>query len=256
MPPRVKDQPHLAQASLARHDGVRPALQARSQDKRDRLLHAGVAVFGELGYEAARVADIAAAAGLSVGVFYQRFKDKRSFFDALQSEFVSQATQFLTGFLARAPAAWTAEDVFLGLLQARARLVQENVGFFRGLVALSHVDPSVRPPALALDAATGAVLYAHLQARHLLPRGITTTRVQEALAIVTRALILTALVTPRKLDLEHSPLPRQLADMLAAYIGLPARTTAGTAGTSSGTAAGRKPRTGKRPARSRDVSRE
>jgi AcrR family transcriptional regulator len=221
MPSRVKDQPHLADASLARHDGVRPALQARSQDKRDRLLHAGIRVFGELGYEAARVADIAAAAGLSVGVFYQRFKDKRSFFDALESEFVSQATQFLTGFLGRAPADWDAHDVFLGLLQARARLVQQNVGFFRGLVALSHVDPGVRPPALALDAATGAVLYAHLQARHLLPAGIRAARVQEGLAIVTRALILTALVTPRTLDLEQTPLPRQLADMLAAYIGLP-----------------------------------
>jgi AcrR family transcriptional regulator len=43
---------------------------------RERLLEAATEVFGRLGYEATRVADINEAAGISHGLFYRHFKDK------------------------------------------------------------------------------------------------------------------------------------------------------------------------------------
>lgn len=43
---------------------------------RERLLEAATEVFGRLGYEATRVADINEAAGVSHGLFYRHFKDK------------------------------------------------------------------------------------------------------------------------------------------------------------------------------------
>lgn len=43
---------------------------------RQRLLDAALTAFAERGYERVRVSDIAAAAGLSVGVLYTRFDDK------------------------------------------------------------------------------------------------------------------------------------------------------------------------------------
>jgi len=67
-------------------DGARPALQQRSREKRDRLIKAGITAFARDGYESARVVDLAKDAGISVGVFYQRFKDKRGFFMALETE--------------------------------------------------------------------------------------------------------------------------------------------------------------------------
>lgn len=221
---RVKNQPHLAAGAVAgtqpEHEGVLPALQARSQDKRDRLLTAGLSVFGELGYEAARVADIAAAAGLSVGVFYQRFRDKQAFFFALQSEFVKRATHYMAAMLAQSPSHLQGADMLERLFANRLRMIQQNVGFFRGLVALSHVEPKLRPPALALDSASSALLFAHLQAREMLPPGIDSARVHFGVAAVTRVMVFTALVTDHATNLAETPLPRQLAEMLAGYIGL------------------------------------
>ena len=43
---------------------------------RERLLEAATEVFGRLGYEATRVADINETAGVSHGLFYRHFKDK------------------------------------------------------------------------------------------------------------------------------------------------------------------------------------
>ena len=62
---------------------IRPALQERSREKRDRLINAGLCVFSQSGYAQTRMADVAAEAGVSVGVLYQRFKDKRAFFEVI-----------------------------------------------------------------------------------------------------------------------------------------------------------------------------
>lgn len=51
-----------------------PTLKGKAT--RERLLEAATEVFGRLGYEATRVADINAAAGVSHGLFYRHFKDK------------------------------------------------------------------------------------------------------------------------------------------------------------------------------------
>lgn len=51
--------------------------QERSRQKRTRLLAAGLALFGERGYEATSIDAIALRAGVAVGSFYQHFRTKR-----------------------------------------------------------------------------------------------------------------------------------------------------------------------------------
>src|SRR5579864_3374004 len=60
-----------------------PAKQARSRVTRDRLLAAGRQLLDRGAFEATSIADIASAAGCSVGAFYHRFADKEAFFAAL-----------------------------------------------------------------------------------------------------------------------------------------------------------------------------
>ena len=59
---------------------VLPARQARSRMTRDRLLEAGRQLLEQGAFEATSIADIARAAGCSVGVFYQRYPNKEAFF--------------------------------------------------------------------------------------------------------------------------------------------------------------------------------
>lgn len=50
--------------------------QARSREKRDRLLEAALATFRQKGYDATAIEDIVAHAGVSVGTFYSYFQSK------------------------------------------------------------------------------------------------------------------------------------------------------------------------------------
>src|ERR1700674_1928853 len=67
-----------ARPNLLAGEQLLPApLQKRSLAKRARLKAAGLARFGEKGYEGTSVGDIARHAKLAVGTFYQHFRSKR-----------------------------------------------------------------------------------------------------------------------------------------------------------------------------------
>ena len=77
-----------------------PVKQKRAGETRDRLLTAGFKLLRRKRFDELSVADIARAAGCSVGVFYVRFVDKEQFFLALAGEFRALARQKLETFYA------------------------------------------------------------------------------------------------------------------------------------------------------------
>jgi len=68
-------------------------LQKRSLEKRARLKAAGLALFGEKGYENTSVDEIARRAKLAVGSFYQHFRSKRQLLLALMDELLEKLSQ-------------------------------------------------------------------------------------------------------------------------------------------------------------------
>jgi AcrR family transcriptional regulator len=67
-----------------------PPVQKRSLAKRERLKEAALALFGEKGYEAASIEEIASRAGLAVGGFYQHYGSKRQLLLALMDELLER----------------------------------------------------------------------------------------------------------------------------------------------------------------------
>jgi AcrR family transcriptional regulator len=67
--------------------------QKRSLEKRARLKAAGLALFGEKGYESTSVDEIARRAKLAVGTFYQHFRSKRQLLLALMDELLEKLSQ-------------------------------------------------------------------------------------------------------------------------------------------------------------------
>jgi AcrR family transcriptional regulator len=84
LPPGGSPQTDIARlvAALfpAMEDVPRVPQQARSRGKRDVLLQAAAKLFAERGYATTTADDIAAAAGVSVGTFYNYFRHKRQIF--------------------------------------------------------------------------------------------------------------------------------------------------------------------------------
>jgi len=67
--------------------------QERSRQKRAQLLAAGLALFGENGYEATAINTIASRAGVAVGSFYQYFRTKRQLLLVLMDQLLEGLEQ-------------------------------------------------------------------------------------------------------------------------------------------------------------------
>jgi AcrR family transcriptional regulator len=78
---------------LAGEDLPAAPLQERSMAKRVRLTSAGLALFGEKGFERTSIEDIAARAKLAVGSFYQHFQSKRQLLLVLMDELLGKLSQ-------------------------------------------------------------------------------------------------------------------------------------------------------------------
>jgi AcrR family transcriptional regulator len=85
----VSGRPNL----LAGEDLPPEPRQKRSIEKRARLKEAGLALFGEKGYEGTSIDEIAARARLAVGGFYQHFRSKRQLLLALMDELLEKLSQ-------------------------------------------------------------------------------------------------------------------------------------------------------------------
>lgn len=78
---------------LAGEDLPPAPVQKRSLEKRARLKAAGLALFGEKGYERTSVDEIAERAELAVGTFYQQFRSKRQLLLVLMDELLESLSQ-------------------------------------------------------------------------------------------------------------------------------------------------------------------
>jgi AcrR family transcriptional regulator len=117
-----------------------PAQQDRSRATRERLLEAAEIVFAQKGYDGARLADIAAEAGCSVGAVYFRFKDKNALFSAIAESFIEEARNGLAALLSQAPS--NPEETVRHFVVASAANFRRHRGLFRAIVerGIDHPD--------------------------------------------------------------------------------------------------------------------
>jgi AcrR family transcriptional regulator len=85
----VRPRPNL----LAGEDLPPEPQQKRSLEKRARLQAAGLALFGEKGYESTSIDEIAQRANLAVGSFYQHYRSKRQLLLSLMDQLLEKLSQ-------------------------------------------------------------------------------------------------------------------------------------------------------------------
>lgn len=205
-------------------EGVIPANQARSRDAQARLMRAGEQVFAKLGYDTARVSDIAQAAQCSIGSFYRRFRDKEALFHALQTRFASRGRENVDIFFAK-PEWRTAPlpEVFYTLLLNTARQMERNPGFFRALFqrSLEGAGATYFPALAEADMLAGQRL-----AEFLRSRGVTHLPDMEAactfaLQSVEAVLIHRLLHGGHRGSITDSKLIEPLTKMMMNYLEVP-----------------------------------
>lgn len=113
-----------------------PGLQKGERTKL-RLKAGTAALLAEMSYQALRVADIAAKAGVSHGLFYHYFQDKRQIVLEVLDEYLNEAT---ARYLVIHTDADSYEAIYLSNL-FYLNLYQKNAGLMASVLSLSEQDP-------------------------------------------------------------------------------------------------------------------
>ena len=208
-------------AKKLKSDAILPALQQRSKDNRDRLLQAGAKSFATLGYEKTRVVDLADAVGISVGVFYQRFKGKREFFDALEDDVIRRGRERWRTFFLETGNQGSAQDYFERFVKELAQTINDDIGFFRGMITLGHHDKSVPGKIAELDISVRELLMDSLIEKGFLAAGdVSKEQFYMAYSMAAKTLLIMLLIAVGPLGGLDPATHRELARMLVSYLGI------------------------------------
>ena len=125
---------------------------APHSDSRNRLLDAAVTLIRTRGYEATRVDDVCAAAGVTKGSFFHHFKTKEDLAHAAAQRFADRAD----ALFAQAPyhAAATPLARVLGYVEFRIRMIAGELADFTCLLGMVSQETFATHPGLAAAAGT------------------------------------------------------------------------------------------------------
>lgn len=211
----------MSEAKIYNITEERPALQRRSQEKRDRLVKAGFQIFARDGYKDARIADIAKASGISVGAFYHRFGDKRGFFQILLTEFTTRGKANWEIFFKKADTRWNLNEFFKRLVAGDARAIDRNMGFFSAYISLGRKDGALAGPMQELEQHGAALLLQHLQLRA--DKGVENLaqdKVHFAVNSIGKILVMSSVVEGSQYKAQDPHTIEELAFMFQRYLGL------------------------------------
>lgn len=186
--------------------GALPARQVRSRRTRDQLLAAGFRLIEERDFEAVSIADIATAAGCSVGAFYFRFVDKDTYFRAMIAHRLSEARGALQAMLEAAGG-----DPLHVLVSAVVETFRRRPGFLRAALRKSMADPSVWEPLRAHGRFVADQFLARLSRDSAQqPSPDAELRIRFAFQIMNGTLINALVNAPGPLQIDHPALTAEL----------------------------------------------
>ena len=178
-----------------RRDGARELpLGPKATRTRATIIDAGIEVFCELGYSAGSITDVHERAGVSLGTFYQYFRDKADLTTTIVAEHVlGTASRVFPGF----DHTRGVESVRT-VVSAFVRHYAATADFQRVWEEITHIDPEVAEFRHEMGAALEASLAADIaagQAAAVVDAGLDPARTARALAaMVDRTCYLTFVV--------------------------------------------------------------
>jgi AcrR family transcriptional regulator len=163
----------------AAEEGRPGGLRARQREQaRARLLQSAKEVFSEKGYMDVRIADIAARAGVSHGLFYHYFESKQDIFRALAAA-VDQEL-FAMDVVLDSSSAATPRERLSGALRLHFETYREEARMMAVIEEVSRYDETVRAARDALHATENHRLTEAV--RQLQRRGLADQRLDPVVA--------------------------------------------------------------------------
>lgn len=130
---------------------VREPRQERSIEKKNRIIQAGYELFSDIGYHETNTALIAKRAGVSTGIVYGYFRDKKDILREVTAIYMDKITAPILKLLSEIKSSSDALNSIPAVLDIVLTAHKENSGMHEALHSLTHADPEINAVFIAFE---------------------------------------------------------------------------------------------------------
>ena len=122
---------------------IRQPKQGRSIETKQKIISAGYDIFSSVGYYGTNTAEIAKAAGVSTGIIYGYFKDKRDILLCVLEIYINDVTRPILSIMENASASVDLKMLVTKIVDAVIGIHQKNARLHNTLHSLAATDEGV-----------------------------------------------------------------------------------------------------------------
>lgn len=130
---------------------VREPKQERSIEKKNKIIQAGYELFSEKGYYGTNTVEIAKRAGVSTGIVYGYFQDKRDILICVLQIYIDKVSEPLLSIIDSVTAPTDYPSLVLRMVDTTIKLHKENVHLHNTLHSLAGSDEDVNAAFISLE---------------------------------------------------------------------------------------------------------
>ena len=130
---------------------VRLPRQERAIEKKNKIINAGYELFSEVGYYGTNTAEIAKRAGVSTGIVYGYFSDKRDIMICVLEIYLDKVVAPLLKFFDKLKAPLNLEEIVPTVINEVIKIHKHNNKIHEALHSLSGSDEAVNAKFIELE---------------------------------------------------------------------------------------------------------
>lgn len=131
--------------------GIRQPVQRRSIDKKERIIKAAYELFSTDGYYSTVTSDIAKAAGVSTGIVYGYFKDKRDILFYVIKIYVKEIASPIMEYISSLSAPVSIESMMRDVVELTEKMHKQNANLHNILHSLAFTESDINEEFLRLE---------------------------------------------------------------------------------------------------------
>ncbi len=130
---------------------VREPVQQRSIDKKNRIIEAGYELFAKNGYYNTNTVEIAKQAGVSTGIVYGYFRDKRDILIEVLDIYIDNVFQPVLNMFSTISMPLDFNFLITHVIDETVKTHQNNAAIHEALHSMSYTDEAIRNKFLELE---------------------------------------------------------------------------------------------------------
>ena len=130
---------------------IRQPIQQRSIDKKERIIKAAYELFSSEGYHGTITSDIAKKAGVSTGIVYGYFKDKRDILFYVIKIYIKEIASPVMDYISSLSAPMSVEELATNVVELTEEMHKKNANLHNILHSLAFTEPEINEEFLHLE---------------------------------------------------------------------------------------------------------